>query len=223
MRRIDQRGAALSGLIMAVMGLSLMISLGFGLWAFTSREDYKNKADIKIAAAAEQAKLAAEEAKELDFAEREKNPLKTYTAPAAQGSISFTFPKTWSALITESSQSGNAKPLDGFFYPNYLPGVETNSTASYALRLELLTQAYSQVITPFNSQATAGTVKVTAYTPEKVPSALGVKIEGTLPNKKEGIMIVLPLRDKTIKLWTESKEFAEDFNTRILPSLTFSP
>lgn len=222
MRKLNDQGAAFAGLIIVVLGLFLMASLGFGLWAFTGREDYKKNADLKAAQAVAAAEEVLSAKKEAEFAEREKSPLKTYTSPAAQGTISFTFPKTWSAMVTESNQSGDPKPLDGYFYPNYLPSV-TSTTIAYALRLELVTQAYDQVLSPFNAQAAAGTVRVTAFRPDKVQSVVGVKIDGTLPNNKQGVMVVLPLREKTIKIWTESQEFVNDFNTSILPSLNFVP
>lgn len=222
MKRIDQKGAVLSALVIAVMGISLMASLGFGLWAFTSRADFKNNTDKKIAAAVAENTQKVSAAKEAELAEKEKSPTKTYTSPAAQGSIGFNFPKTWSALVTELSQPGSAKPLDGYFHPNYLPGI-TNTTVAFALRVELVTQSYDQVINPFNNQAASGAVKVVAFKPDRVPSALGVKIEGTLANNKQGAMVVLPLRDKTLKIWTESQEFVSDFNAFILPTLTFVP
>ncbi|MCW1908756.1 MAG: hypothetical protein KIH63_005450 [Candidatus Saccharibacteria bacterium] len=222
MKRLNNQGAAFTGLIIGTLGLFLIGSIGFGLWAYIGREDFKKNSDAKAAQAVEVAKIQLAQEKDAEFAEREKSPLKTYTSPAAQGSISFTFPKTWSGLVSESSQSGDPKPLDGYFYPNYLPSV-TSTTIAYALRLELLTQAYDQVLSPFNNQASSGTVRVTAFRPDKVPSVVGVKIEGTLPNNKQGIMLVLPLRDKTIKLWTESTDFSADFNNSVIPSLSFVP
>jgi hypothetical protein len=222
MRRLNNHGAAFSGLIIGILSLFLVVSLGFGFWAYLGREDFKKNADVKAAQAVEAAKAQLSQEKEAEFTEREKSPLKTYTSPAAQGSISFAYPKSWSALVTESSQSGDAKPLDGYFYPNYLPSV-TSTTIAYALRLELVTQAYDQVLSPFNSLATAGTVRVTAFRPDKVSSVVGVRIEGTLPNNKQGVMVVLPLRDKTVKLWTESTDFSADFNNSVIPSLSFVP
>jgi hypothetical protein len=38
-----------------------------------------------------------------------------------------------------------------------------------------------------------------------------------------GILVLLPMRDKTLKIWTESTAYFTDFNTYILPNLTFSP
>jgi hypothetical protein len=51
----------------------------------------------------------------------------------------------------------------------------------------------------------------------------GVRLEGFLEKDKEGIMVMFPLRDKTLRIWTESKEFSGDFNNIVIKKLSFSP
>jgi len=34
---------------------------------------------------------------------------------------------------------------------------------------------------------------------------------------------VLPMRDKTIEIWSENAAALEDFNATVLPNLTFTP
>lgn len=220
--RLNQNGAALGGLLLIVMVVLLMLTAGFGLWAYAGREDYKNNADKKIAAAVEVAKKEASDQKDLEFLEKEKQPFKTYTGPAAYGSLTFQFPKTWSGLVTESAKTGDKTPVDGYFTPGFLPGIGLATTA-YALRVQINSVAYEQVLSAFNGPATSGKVKVTPYKPDKVTGALGVKIDGEIINGKQGSMVVLPLRDKTIQIWTESDQFVGDFNNSILPSLSFVP
>jgi hypothetical protein len=38
-----------------------------------------------------------------------------------------------------------------------------------------------------------------------------------------GTMVLLPMRDKTLEIWTEAPAYLADFNTYILPNITFSP
>jgi len=57
----------------------------------------------------------------------------------------------------------------------------------------------------------------------KVPGVIGVKVTGALGNGKSGTMVVIPLRNMTLKLWTEAPSFQQDFNTNILPNLSFAP
>jgi len=42
--------------------------------------------------------------------------------------------------------------------------------------------------------------------------------------KVQGSMVLVPLRDKTLKIWTEADEtYLKDFNENILPNYTFEP
>jgi len=46
---------------------------------------------------------------------------------------------------------------------------------------------------------------------------------GQIINGKKGSMVMFPLRDKTLKVWTEADQFVGDFNNSVLPNLTFVP
>jgi hypothetical protein len=66
------------------------------------------------------------------------------------------------------------------------------------------------------------------YALPRVPKAVGVQISGKLPindgnGEKTGVMVILPLRSQTIKLWTEGTQYTKDFNKYILPNFSFSP
>jgi hypothetical protein len=36
-------------------------------------------------------------------------------------------------------------------------------------------------------------------------------------------MVILPLRDKTLEISTEAAQYQPDFNTYVLPNVTFNP
>lgn len=216
MHKLDQRGSLLIPLIAALV--LLFSAVGFGAWAFMGRQDYKDNVDAKIAVAVEDANEVLSEEKEAEFAEREKSPYKTYQGPSALGSISITYPKTWSAYINE--EIGASVELDGYMHPSFVPSVKGDT--SFALRVEVVNQTYDQVIKAFDAKVRSGKVTAAAYRAPKVPSELGAKISGEIDTKKQGIMVLFPTRDKTIKIWTEGQDFAGDFNT-ILESLTFIP
>ena len=77
--RNDQKGSVnVTAISLIVTVLFLLVSIGFGAWAFMSREDYKNNVDQKIAAAQEVTKKETETAKDNEFLEKEKQPLKKY-------------------------------------------------------------------------------------------------------------------------------------------------
>ena len=100
----------------------------------------------------------------------------------------------------------------------------TNQANAFALRLEVNTQTYDQVLAQYTTLAQQGAVTITPYSLPKVPSVVGVKVTGTIePNVKSGIMVILPLRSTTLQAWTESPQYESNFNTLILPNLSFSP
>jgi hypothetical protein len=217
------RAVSLGIIISFIMTIVLLLgAIGFGAWAFMSRQDYKTNVDKKVASAVVVAKQQEDVVKDAAFAEQEKQPFHTYKSPATYGSISITYPKTWSAFVTEASavQAGSF-PVDGYFHPGFVPG--TQSGTDFALRVQVLQQSYATVMSAFNSQTKAGKVSVSPYAAPKVPSVVGARVEGAIIQGKVGSMVVLPLRDKTIEISTQSATFIKDFNNTILANLTFEP
>src|SRR3989344_1191352 len=208
-------------LIISVILFLLFVGVAiFAGWAYMGRKDYKNNSDQKASTAAEIAKKQAETTKDNEFLEKEKQPLKDYLGPAQYGSVKIKYPKTWSAYVVESS-SGSS-PVDGFFHPNFVPNAQVN-TVGFALRVQVISTAYDQQLKSYDSAVKAGKAKVSPYKPALVPNVTGARIDGEIITGKQGSMILLPLRDKTVKLWTEANQFLPDFDTNILPNFTFSP
>ncbi len=203
-------------------GLFLVVSVGFGAWAYMSRSDYKDRSDQKVAVAVKTAIAQEDIIKDKQHAEADKLPLKTYIGPDQYGSLHITYPKTWSAYINTGSSSG--QPVDDYFHPNAVPYISDQSVA-FALRVQVLAQSYASTVRTFTEAVNAKRLTATPYSLPKVPSVVGIRYEGTIdPNAKEtGTMIVLPLRDKTLKIWTEGPSFTADFNNSVLPNFTFSP
>lgn len=205
------------------LGLSvffLVVSIGFGAWAFTQMLDYKEHSDAKVAVAVAQAKQDEDKVKDAAFAEADKQPLKTYLGSATYGSVSVSYPKTWSAYIVDKR---NSSPfIDGYFYPDAVPDAGSQSSV-FALRVQVVDAAYSDVLNNLASAVKQGTVKLTPYAAPKVPSVVGSRIDGQLTQGKTGSMVILPLRNMTLKVWTEAPQFQDDFNNNVLPNLTFKP
>jgi hypothetical protein len=81
MKISPQAGFASVVMISLVACVVLLLgSLGFGVWAFMSRQDYKNNSDQKAekAAAEERKRTQAEDA--ANYAQEAKNPLATHPA-----------------------------------------------------------------------------------------------------------------------------------------------
>ena len=216
----DSRGNVLLVPVVALAVLFVSAAI-FAVWAFGGKQDYKNNVDSKIAAAvaSNTQKVQAADAKQ--YAETAKNPLKTYTGPDAYGSVKVTYPKTWSAYIDTTSQS---TPLNAYFNADFVPSVD--SKQPYNLRVEVVANSYDNEMKAFSSLVKSGGVTAAPYSLPKVPKAAGSILTGQIVRTNrdsKGTLVLLTMRDKTLEVWTESPTYLGDFNTYILPNLTFSP
>jgi hypothetical protein len=221
----NQQGAVSGlGISLVLTVVLLVAALGFGGWAFSSRLDYKNHTDQKIEQAVVIAKQVEGSAKDKQFLQDEKQPLRTYKGPEAYGSLSISYPKTWSGFIDDSGKGTNM--VDGYFHPGIVPSV-SDLTSVFALRVQVVAQPYDQVATSVDQLLTPDGVSappvITPYALPKLPKVVGLKIVGKLPNQKQGTMVILPLRSQTIQIWAETDQFTPDFEANILPNLTFVP
>lgn len=209
------------GLIIAlvVFVLAFLGSSGFAFWAYAEMQDYKNNSDQKVAAAVDAAIEETKKVEEQKYAEQSKSPYLKYSGPDTFGRVRFDYPKTWSATVDESSGS---TPVNGFFHRGVVPG--PRSGAAFALRLEVLEQPYDRVLGSYESSAKRGTVRVSPFKAERVPAVLGARIDGEVEREKQGSAVVLPLRDKTIRISTLSgQSFGKDFDDVVLKTLEFTP
>lgn len=222
MRRQLNEGGELNVLLVPVILLALLfVGAGtFAVWAYNSSQDYKNNVDTKVAAAVSANTKSVQVADAEQYAEAAKKPLKTYTGPEQYGNLQVSYPKTWSGYVV--NDNGGSNPLDAYFSPDVVPSVN-NQTSVFALRAQITSRTYSQVLGQFNGALQQKKVTVTPYVLPKLPKIIGVRIDGQIAQGKQGSMIVLPLRDKTLLLWTESSSYLSDFNNNILPNITFSP
>lgn len=214
---------AVSGLgISLVLAIILLIgALGFGAWAYSGRQDYKNNVDAKISAAVTVAKGQEDRFKDAQFAEAAKKPLKIYQGSEAYGSVMVSYPKTWSSYVDDTGR-GTAL-LDGYFAPGTVPSISDQNSV-FALRVQVVNQTYAKTLAGFQSQQLQGKLTVSAYALPKLPNTVGVKVVGLLPNQTSSVtMVILPLRSQTLQIWTQGTQYLNDFNNNILPNFTFSP
>jgi hypothetical protein len=222
MKRNSEQGEINVLLIPVILLAILFIGVGgFAFWAYSGRQDYKDNSDAKVAVAvgANTKTVQAQDAKQ--YAEAAKNPLTVYTGPDAFGSVKVSYPKTWSAYVDTSN---NGQPLDAYFHAGYVPS--TNSQQTYNLRVQVNSQSYSSILTQYAGLIQTGKIVTAPYNLPKVPSVIGTRLTGqVLLNSPTGTgtLILLPLRSTTLEIWTESNTYLSDFNTYILPNLTFSP
>jgi hypothetical protein len=212
----NQSGSMNVLLIPLILSAILLLgAIGFSVWAFAGQQDYKNNSDQKSAAAVAVATERTKSEKDNEFLQREKEPLKNYTSPVQFGSFSLKYPKTWSAYSDEKSDRQTL-----LMQPDV---ISSNINTPYALKVEVVSQQYTQMITQLDNDIKVGKLTASAFTLAKVPDVVGLRVDGKLTNDKTGAAVYLPLRDKTIKISTESPDKVADFNNIILPNFEFKP
>lgn len=215
-------GSSKNLFIIILLVILLVASLAFGGWAYSQMQSYKNDSDKKVAAAVAVQKQTLTKAAQDNF---DKANTKQFIGSPTYGSITFNYPKTWSAYVDTSNTS---EPINAYLHPDQVPGI--NSKTAYALRVELVSSDYSQVTQQFSSGIQQGTVTAKAYLPPKLSGVTNVQ-PGTLfsgqtnpsDSTQRGTLLAIKVRDKTLEISTQSTDYLNDFNNVILSSLSFAP
>ena len=223
MKITGQSGSAAAAVLVMALAVMLVTSLSFAVWAFVGRQEYKNEADKKIAAAIRTAEANQKLQLEKAFAQQQKSPYRTFSGSPTYGSVSFSFPRTWNVYVDEGQNS--SQPLKALLHPEYVPAQKQDT--AYALKVEMLAQPYEQVITQYQSQIGQGKVSAAGFVPPKMAAqpnlTPGVRYDGQVNNNRRASLIVIKVRDKTLIVTTDGVDFLNDFNQVVLPSLSFVP
>lgn len=210
-------------IVIIILSVGLVVAIVFGMWAFGSRQDYKNNVDAKVGVAVKTAQKATTEKNTLAFDETLKNPLKEYVGPSSYGSVKVQYPKTWSGYISTGNNS--SEPLVALFHPDVVPAASSGNMAkqAIALNVSVLNQSYDSVINSKKGSSADAGVSAVPYALPKMPDQVGLKFSGKLTQDFNGTEVILPLRDKTLVITTQTDQYLNDFNTYILPNITFVP
>lgn len=212
-KKIDQKGA-ISLLVIPVTLLTVAV-IALSIISVMYHNQYveqRDKNEPIIAEAVTEAETAQKDKLEAEFTEREKQPLKQYTSPAESGSVVLKFPKTWSSYVKVAKDA----TMDYYGHPNFVPADDVN----YALRMSLVRGAYSTELKKYDAQVKKGELKATSVS---VSGVTGARLDGLLKKDQEGSMVIFPLREKTMRVWTENKDFRGDFDNIVIKNLTFVP
>jgi hypothetical protein len=212
MHKLNQKGSINPLVVALVFATVLMIVASIlAVVNYTNFVDQRDNNQPKIEAAVEEAEAAQKAELDAEFAEKAKQPNDTYLGPSEYGSVKMTYPKTWSVYVDKGSNG-----LDFYAHPAFVPANDVN----YALRMEVISKEFSNEIKSYDSQVKKGDLKASSV---KVSGISGTRLDGFLERDQEGSMVIFPLRDKTLKVWTENKEFRGDFNNIVLKKLSFIP
>jgi hypothetical protein len=220
--KLRQEDGFISGILIALIATSVLLlgTLGFAGWAFMSRQDYKFRSDEKSDEAVAVAVKKTEADDAVKYAEAAKNPLVIHKGPSEFGAISVKYPKTWSGYVIESKK--NSTPVEDYFHPRVVSDT-SNKANAYALRIQVVDKSYDSVIKTYESAVKTKKLSARPYSLPMVKDVIGTRFDGQVELNKQGQLIVLPMRNMTLKIWTEAPSFMADFTKIILPNITFSP
>lgn len=198
-------------LVLVVLGLG-----GFGIWSYVNYTDQKNHVDIKIAAAVSDAKKAQTDSDAVNFAEQAKLPTRAFAGPDDLGHPQFNYPKTWSVYVGNNNADGQGN-FEAYFQPDFVPPL--TSGAPFALRLSISNSAYDQTLLTYDDAIKQASLKSSPIT---IDGVTGIRLDGNFSATTKGSMVIVKIRDKTLRVFTESQVFRPDFDNYILKSLRFN-
>src|SRR5690606_5175761 len=99
------------------------------------------------------------------------------------------------------------------FHPNV---VNSDEKTAYALKITVENSRYEDVVEDYDKLVEDGVARATVYKLPKVKNVTGVRVSGAIEDNKQGSVVIMPLRGKTIKIATESQDFVNDFNKYVL-------
>lgn len=213
----SQRGE-INLLIVAIAVLGIFVLIFAGL--FINSYSKEQKATKNLNAQKAEAYKAGQEAgaitqKETDAAAAKaeaQNPFRAYTSPTAFGEFTIKFPKNWSSSVSENL-SANTQ-VDLIVNPEFIKILPDNSV-NYALRAGLINSTYNTVKSQYDQRVKSKKLKATSA---KVSGLDGTRYEGEFKEKKNGIIVLVPVRDKTIFFSTENTKYQPEFETTLTQS-----
>lgn len=204
-------------IIIVLLSLFSVVFLGLFIWAFINYNDVKSDVDAQISYAVNEAVSNREDELEKEFAEREKEPYKTFAGPADYGELGFKYPKTWSVYVDYDFTKGGD-------YNAYLNPGEVNKVGKEtvnALRVSILNKSYDDVIAEYERKASSNNSNLTSQS-ITVNKTVATEYIGTIPNSSlSGYIVIFKIRDKAVILQTDSVLFKADFD-KLLSTVTFN-
>jgi hypothetical protein len=218
-KKLNNVGAANPLLLGLVASSTLfVIALVFGISQMSKVGDYEKNLEEKVAVQVAEETKVIEEQKQAEFDEREKAPYKFWTSPTQYGSIKVGFPKTWSYYLSLDESARASKAIDLYAYPDYVP--EISRDQRYALRLTLQTADYNKILDGYRKESERNSLEIGTV---QISNVSGIKIRGLIERNVSGTLVVFPIRDKVLTVWTESRDYESDFENIVLKNLSFIP
>lgn len=204
--RVYERGSV-DGWMIGAVGAAVLfvIAAALAVWMYMSFSEAKANVDTKVQLAKAEAKREQAEVDQKEFDERYKNPRIEFVGPSEYGRVSFMYPKTWSVYIDkDGSDRGDYK---AYLHPKTVPPVN-GKTSRFALRLEILNKDFDKVLKEYESLLKKG--DLTSSSVEFNGNA-STRLDGAFSKELRGSVVLMKVRDKTIRFSTDADTFKPDF------------
>lgn len=215
MNKLFQQGSATGWMIAAICAVTLfLVASALGVWALVSYVEQRSDVDGRVSLAVAEAVKTQSQEDEAKFQESYKNPKIEFVGPSEYGRVSFMYPKTWSVYIDkDGSDRGDYR---AYLHPVSVPPI-ANKESRYALRLEILNKGFDDVLKTYDSQLKKGDLK--SSSPEYNGNA-STRLDGAFTADLRGAVVLMRVRDKTIRISTDADTFKPDFEA-LLQTVTF--
>ena len=209
----------ISGLIktilLVILSLVSVTFIGLFIWMNTRYNEVNDDVQGQISEAVAEAKYEQATQLEEEFAEREKDPYRTFTGPVDYGQVSFKYPKTWSVYV--EADAANGGDFKAYFNPIQVDAVSKDTVN--ALRLTILDDTFESVVSSYQRYLDKEELSIESITVSGVSANL---YTGTIPKTEMyGCIVIFKIRDKTAVFQTDSILFKEDFD-KVLSTVTFN-
>ncbi len=205
-----------AGVITAIVLLTIGVigMTGLAVWSFVNYRDQKSNVDAKIASAVAEAEKTQADKDEAKFAEREKDPSRTFAGPADYGQLSFSYPKTWSVYVASDVTEGG--DFEAYLNPISVPPVDNKQR--FALRVTILEKEYNEVIDDYSNLVEDGDLRSHSFSAN---GQNGTRLDGNFSDDIRGAAVLFKIRDKTAVIQTDADTFKADFE-KIIKTISFS-
>lgn len=207
--RSYERGA-ISGSLIAIILVSLAAVLlaGLSVYLFLQYNEQKTDVDGKVAVAEAEARREQQEADDLKFAQREKEPNREFVGPDDYGRLTFSYPKTWSVYVAKDAAQSST--YEAYLNPAVVPTI--GAKQQFALRVLIEDKNYDTVLASYDARVKKGSLK---SSPTSSNGVDGTRFDGIFDENRRGAVVIYKLRDKVISVFTDADTFKSDFEELI--------
>ena len=211
---VKEHNGVLKIVLIVILSLTTVTFLGLFIWIFVQYNDINSDVTGKIDDAVAAAKMDQAQKDEAEFAEREKDPYRSFSGPVDYGQLTFEYPKTWSVYVAADAANG------GNFVAYFNP-IQVSAGEITALSVVISTNSFDSVTAEYQNymERKDSNLTMTSVTFNGITAN---KYSGTIPNTDlNGYVVIFKIRDKTAILQTDSVLFEGDFN-KVLDTVKFN-